>query len=46
VAEAYDNIKKGIANKADTVAAPSNPYNSDIVGPPDMGQNIITGFKF
>jgi len=46
VAEAYDNIKKGIANKADTGQAPSNPFNSDIVGPPDMGQNFITGFKF
>lgn len=46
VSEAYDNIKKGIANKADTSTAPSNPYTGDIISPPNMGQNIITGFKF
>ncbi len=46
VAEAYENIKKGIANKADTSTAPSNPYTGDIISPPNMGQNIITGFKF
>lgn len=46
VAETYDNIKKGIANKADTSTAPSNPYTGDIISPPNMGQNIITGFKF
>jgi len=46
VAEAYDNIKKGIANKADTGQAPANPFTNDIIGVPGMGNNIITGFKF
>jgi len=46
VAETYQNIKNGIANKADTPQAPSNPFTGDIISPPNMGENIITGFKF
>lgn len=46
IAEAFENVKNGIANKADTSQAPANPYTNNVVSPPNMGENIITGFKF
>jgi len=46
VAEAFDNVKKGISNKSDTTQAPSNPYTGDIISPLNIGDNMITGFKF
>lgn len=46
VAEAFENVKRGIDNKAIPNQAPANPYSNDVVSPFNMGDNAIVGFKF
>lgn len=45
VAEAFENFKNGITNRADLQQSPSNPYSNQVISPFNIGEAAITGLK-
>jgi len=45
VAEAFENFKNGLTNKADLQQSPANPYSQQVVSPFNIGGAAITGLK-
>jgi hypothetical protein len=45
VAEAFENFKNGLTNKADLQQSPANPYSQQVVSPFNIGDAAITGLK-
>jgi hypothetical protein len=45
VAEAFENFKNGLTNKADLQQSPANPYSQQIISPLNIGESAITGLK-
>ena len=45
VAEAFENFKNGMTNRADLQSSPSNPYSQQVVSPFNIGEAAITGLK-
>jgi len=45
VAEAFENFKNGLTNKADLQQSPANPYSQQVISPFNIGEAAITGLK-
>ena len=45
VAEAFENFKNGLTNRADLQQSPANPYSQQVISPFNIGEAAITGLK-